>query len=104
LTVDFSFSTHLLHGATIIDQTFESRRFIASALAQQWFGNYIGIKAWYCYNTGGIICWLIIINGLFPLSPRPDLWIRFGLSGHLANLFYKKMFGNNEYRFHLIKV
>lgn len=35
---------------------------------------------------------------------RSDVWIRYGLSGHLNHLFYRKMFGNNEYKWRLLKV
>lgn len=34
---------------------------------------------------------------------RADTWLLYGLPGYLTNLFMKRMFGNNEYRFHLVK-
>lgn len=56
------FSSDLLHGEDIIEQTFKTRRvpriiffgplltyltqILSEALAAQWFGNYIGIKTW----------------------------------------------------------
>lgn len=71
-------STHLLHDETIIDQTLVTRRLLALALAQQWFQCYVGVKSW------------------------PDMWISAGISGYLAGLFFRRMFGNNEYRYRLM--
>lgn len=71
-------STHLLHDETIIDQTLITRRLLALALAQQWFPCYVGVKSW------------------------PDMWISAGMSGYLAGLFFKKMFGSNEYKYRLM--
>ncbi len=70
--------THLLHDETIIDQTLETRWLLALSLAQQWFPCYVGAKA------------------------LPDLWIPTGLSGYLAGLFFRRMFGNNEYKYRLL--
>ena len=70
-------STHLLHDESIIDQTYKSRRKLAFGVASQWFSNFITVRTW------------------------SDYWIVIGLSGYLADLYYKKAFGNNEYRFRL---
>jgi len=72
-------SSHLLRDQTIIDKTIKSRWLLSLALANQWFGNYISVRSW------------------------SDLWLRFGLSTHLAGLFFKQMFGLNEYRLRYYK-
>ncbi|KAM9963646.1 hypothetical protein ACTFIW_006884 [Dictyostelium discoideum] len=72
-------NSHLLHGPTIIDQTFETRKLIAKALTLQWFGLYLSPKSW------------------------SDAWLFLGLSGYLASQFTKKHFGLNEYRYNLVK-
>jgi transcription initiation factor TFIID subunit 2 len=72
-------STHLLHGSGVIDQTFKTRRLLSLALAQQWFGVYVGFKTW------------------------SDIWITFGFAGFLAFCLSQKMFGNNECRFRLLR-
>ena len=41
------YSTNLLHSARIIDQTFETRRLMASAVAYQFFGAFITMQYWY---------------------------------------------------------
>lgn len=74
------FSTHLLYDSTIIDQVYETRYIQAYALAFQWLNHFIGYKSW------------------------SDIWIVYGISGYLADLFFKKTLGNNEYRFRLMKV
>ncbi|KAJ1971125.1 hypothetical protein H4R35_005450, partial [Dimargaris xerosporica] len=70
-------SSHLLHPATIIDQTYDTRRVLSLALAEQWFGVYITPKAW------------------------SDLWLTIGLAGHMASQFFKQHFGLNEYRYRI---
>lgn len=40
------FSTNLLHSAMIIDQTPQTRRCLAQALAQQFFGCFISRMSW----------------------------------------------------------
>lgn len=65
---------HLLHDETIIDKTLKARWLLMLAVAIQWFGNYVTLRSW------------------------SDIWLRFGLSTHLANLYYREMFGNNEAR------
>ncbi|KAJ1653566.1 hypothetical protein IWQ61_006334 [Dispira simplex] len=72
-------SSHLLHPADIIDQTYETRRILSLAVAEQWFGLYIIPKVW------------------------SDLWLLWGLAGHLASQFLKHHLGTNEYLFRLRK-
>nr|XP_032810604.1 transcription initiation factor TFIID subunit 2 [Petromyzon marinus] len=73
------FSTNLLHGATIIDQTPITRKRIAKALAQQFFGCFISRMSW------------------------TDDWVLKGISGYIYGLWIKKTFGNNEYRYWIKK-
>ncbi|XP_041483978.1 transcription initiation factor TFIID subunit 2-like [Lytechinus variegatus] len=68
------FSTNLLHSARIIDQTFETRRLLAEALASQFFGCYICPETW------------------------ADAWLTKGITRYLTGLCLRKMFGTNEYR------
>ncbi|KAJ8394656.1 hypothetical protein AAFF_G00044590 [Aldrovandia affinis] len=72
------FSTNLLHSAMIIDQTPLTRRCLAQALAQQFFGCFISRMSW------------------------SDEWVLKGISGYIYGLYLKKTFGVNEYR-HWIK-
>uniref|UniRef100_A0A1I8IXC2 Transcription initiation factor TFIID 150 kDa subunit n=1 Tax=Macrostomum lignano TaxID=282301 RepID=A0A1I8IXC2_9PLAT len=67
-------SVSLLHLARIVDQAIESRRALALALAQQFFGCYIGMQTF------------------------SDAWLPQGISGHIAALYQRKVFGHNEYR------
>ncbi len=46
-------------------------------LAQQWFGNFIGVRLW------------------------QDTWLCYGLAGYLSDLFFRHMFGQNEYRYRM---
>ncbi|KAK3090048.1 hypothetical protein FSP39_008810, partial [Pinctada imbricata] len=69
------FSTNLLHSSRIIDQTIETRKCMAAAVASQFFGTFISMQSWY------------------------DAWLPMGISGYLRALYIKKTFGNNEYRF-----
>ena len=73
-------SGHLLHDKTIIDKTMKARWLLSLAVSIQWFGNAIGIKSW------------------------SDMWLRFGLSSHMTNKFFKSMFGLNEHRLRRYKV
>ncbi|XP_052776335.1 transcription initiation factor TFIID subunit 2-like isoform X2 [Mya arenaria] len=68
------FSTNLLHSSRIIDQTIITRKYMASAIAQQFFGCFIVMQTW---------C---------------DAWLPKGISAFLGELFVKKTFGNNEYK------
>jgi len=72
-------NSHLLHGPSIIDQTFITRKLIATSLSNQWFGQYLSAKTW------------------------SDQWLFFGLSGYMSSQFIKKHFGLNEYRYNLVK-
>lgn len=69
----FDFSTYLLHGAPIIDQVYITRKAMAQAIAQQFFGCFITMERW------------------------SDLWLCHGISTYLTGLFSKKCFGDNEY-------
>lgn len=67
--------TNLLHSKHIIDQTYETRAVLSHSLAKQFFGSFISVNSW------------------------SDAWLNRGISGFLASQYYKKAFGNNEYRF-----
>ncbi|ODM99054.1 Transcription initiation factor TFIID subunit 2 [Orchesella cincta] len=66
--------TNLLHTSAIIDQTYETRRFTALSLAEQFYSCYISMQ-----HTS-------------------DAWLSKGISNYLCGLYLKKFFGNNEYR------
>uniref|UniRef100_A0A8D9B9A4 Transcription initiation factor TFIID subunit 2 n=1 Tax=Cacopsylla melanoneura TaxID=428564 RepID=A0A8D9B9A4_9HEMI len=67
-------SVNLLHPAPIIDQVYITRRAMALAIAEQFFGCFISMQAW------------------------SDWWLTKGISGYLTGLYMKKCFGNNPYR------
>lgn len=67
-------NTNLLHSAVIIDEVYVTRRIMAQAIAEQFFGCFISMQNW------------------------SDLWLNKGISQYLAGLYAKKCFGNNEYR------
>ncbi|KAG8181816.1 hypothetical protein JTE90_001471 [Oedothorax gibbosus] len=67
-------STSLLSSPQIIDQTYISRRIMAHAVAEQFFGCFISMFSW------------------------SDAWLPKGISMYLSGHFLKKAFGNNEYR------
>lgn len=67
-------STHLLHSIAIIDQTYITRKAMAQAIAEQFFGCFITMQNW------------------------SDLWLAKGIAEYLSGLYAKKCFGNNEYR------
>lgn len=67
-------STNLLHSAVIIDQVYMTRRAMAQAIAEQFFGCFISMQNW------------------------SDMWLPKGISQYLCGLYSKKCFGNNEYR------
>lgn len=67
-------NTNLLHSAVIIDQVYETRKIMAQAIAEQFFGCFISMQNW------------------------SDMWLPKGISQYLAGLYAKKCFGNNEYR------
>nr|MBE5727453.1 TBP-associated factor 2 [Cucujiformia] len=68
------FSVNLLHSAVIIDQVYESRRVMAQAIAEQFFGCFISMQNW------------------------SDMWLNKGISQYLCGLYCKKSFGNNNFR------
>nr|CAD7573934.1 unnamed protein product [Timema californicum] len=67
-------STNLLHSPAIIDQTYITRKAMAQAIAEQFFGCFISMQNW------------------------SDTWLPKGISTYLCGLYAKKSFGNNEYR------
>ncbi|KAJ1914217.1 hypothetical protein IWQ60_008893 [Tieghemiomyces parasiticus] len=71
------FRSDLLHPADVIEQTYETRRVLSQAVAEQWFGQYVTPRAW------------------------SDLWLVSGLASHLASRFLKHHLGTNEYLFRL---
>eukprot|EP01114_Cavostelium_apophysatum_P018241 TRINITY_DN5605_c0_g1_i1.p1 TRINITY_DN5605_c0_g1~~TRINITY_DN5605_c0_g1_i1.p1 ORF type:complete len:784 (-),score=167.07 TRINITY_DN5605_c0_g1_i1:8-2359(-) len=74
-----NFSTHLIMNENIIDQIYKTKRALSLGLAMQWFGNFISVKSW------------------------ADAWIYHGLAGYLCDLLFRRMFGNNESRFRMLK-
>jgi len=68
------FNTDILHPSAVIDQTYETRKIMALALAAQFFGCFISTEKW------------------------SDRWIKKGIPMYLMGLWVKKTFGNNEYR------
>ncbi|WFD37120.1 uncharacterized protein MJAP1_000062 [Malassezia japonica] len=72
-------SSDLLHPTSVIDQAFENRHTLSVAVAFQWVGINIIQKTW------------------------ADTWLIHGLSQHLASMFLRRLFGNNEYRFRMKK-
>ncbi|KAF7285639.1 hypothetical protein GWI33_010292 [Rhynchophorus ferrugineus] len=67
-------SVNLLHSAVIIDQVYITRKSMAQAIAEQFFGCFISMQNW------------------------SDMWLNKGISQYLCGLYCKKSFGNNEYR------
>ncbi|KAG8920123.1 hypothetical protein FRC01_000907 [Tulasnella sp. 417] len=72
-------SNDLLYGEDAIEQVYESRMSLSHALAIQWIGINVVQKTW------------------------SDTWLITGLGSYITALFFRKMFGNNEYRFRLKK-
>lgn len=68
-------STNLLHSRHIIDQTYITRRLLSQSIAEQFFGCFITMQLW------------------------SDAWLTRGISAFIASQYYKKAFGNNEYRY-----
>ncbi|CAD6216069.1 GSCOCG00011268001-RA-CDS [Cotesia congregata] len=67
-------NTNLLHSTAIIDQVYVTKKAMAQAIAEQFFGCFISMQNW------------------------SDLWLPKGISTYLTGLYAKKCFGNNEYR------
>ncbi|EJU02667.1 hypothetical protein DACRYDRAFT_21692 [Dacryopinax primogenitus] len=72
-------SNNLLHGEDAIDQVFETRQQLSHALAVQWAGINIIQKTW------------------------SDTWLVNALALYMSGLFFKKTFGNNEFRFRIAR-
>ncbi|XP_064486844.1 transcription initiation factor TFIID subunit 2-like isoform X2 [Ornithodoros turicata] len=68
-------SINLLHSKHIIDEAYTSRKLMARAVAEQFFGCFISMHTW------------------------ADTWLPKGISAYLAGQYNKKAFGNNEYRY-----
>ncbi|KAJ8680194.1 hypothetical protein QAD02_015981 [Eretmocerus hayati] len=67
-------NTNLLHSSAIIDQVYITKKAMAQAIAEQFFGCFISMQNW------------------------SDVWMPKGISTYLTGLYAKKCFGNNEYR------
>ena len=67
-------NTNLLHSTAIIDQVYITKKAMAQAVAEQFFGCFISMQNW------------------------SDMWLPKGISTYLTGLYAKKCFGNNEYR------
>ncbi|KAH0952770.1 hypothetical protein HN011_011355 [Eciton burchellii] len=67
-------NTNLLHTSAIIDQVYITKKAMAQAVAEQFFGCFISMQNW------------------------SDTWLPKGISTYLTGLYAKKCFGNNEYR------
>uniref|UniRef100_A0A1B6LDU4 Transcription initiation factor TFIID subunit 2 n=1 Tax=Graphocephala atropunctata TaxID=36148 RepID=A0A1B6LDU4_9HEMI len=67
-------STNLLHSNAIIEQTYVTRKAMALAIAEQFFGCFISMQNW------------------------SDIWLPKGIATYLTGLYAKKCFGNNAYR------
>ncbi|KAG6795699.1 Transcription initiation factor TFIID subunit [Apis mellifera caucasica] len=67
-------NTNLLHSTAIIDQVYITKKAMAQAVAEQFFGCFISMQNW------------------------SDTWLPKGISTYLTGLYAKKCFGNNEYR------
>lgn len=76
-----SFSTlsimnmELLQSTPYLEQTYASRNVISLAVAEQFFTCFLSRQGW------------------------NDAWLTQGISSYLAGLHFKKVFGNNEYRY-----
>lgn len=68
------FSINLLYPNQIIDQVYISRKAMALAIAEQFFGCFISRQSW------------------------SDWWLTNGISTYLGGLYAKKCFGLNAYR------
>lgn len=72
-------SSDLLHPPPIIDQAYETHQIVAHAIAWQWIGINLIQRSW------------------------ADTWLIHGVSLHMAGMFLRRVWGNNEYRFRLRK-
>lgn len=69
------FNINLLHSKHVIEQAYVTRKALASAIAEQYFGCFISMQS------------------------TADAWLTRGIAGFLAHDYFKKAFGNNEYRY-----
>ena len=72
-------SNNILYPAEIIDFIYPTTKLLTVALTSQWIGVNIVPKKW------------------------SDIWLTIGLSHYMADIFLKKLMGNNEYRFRMRK-
>lgn len=72
-------SNNILYPAEIIDFLYPTTKILTLALTSQWIGVNIVPKKW------------------------SDMWLTIGLSHYMADIFLKKLMGNNEYRFRMKK-
>lgn len=86
-------SSNFLLDPSIIDQTYDTCFWVSFALALQWIGSFISVKNWF-----------IRLNISISTPNRGDLWIPYGIAGYVSSLFYRQMFGNNEYILKIIEV
>lgn len=70
-------STTIMSPSAIIDQTYETRKLVTEAVAQQFYGCFINAERW------------------------SDRWLRVGLASYLTGLFIRRTFGSNEYRYQI---
>jgi transcription initiation factor TFIID subunit 2 len=68
-------SLNLLHPSTILDQTIITRKLMSIALGRQFFGGFIVPQAF------------------------DEWWLVTGIAQFLSSLYYRKAFGNNEYKY-----
>lgn len=73
------YSTNLLHGKSILDQTPETRKMMALMIAEQFFGCFMARESW------------------------NDFWLHAGIARYLYGLWLKQTFGNSEYRHWIAK-
>ncbi|CAF0780491.1 unnamed protein product [Adineta ricciae] len=71
------FNVNLLYPSTVIEATWHARTQMAFALANQFFGCFITMRSW------------------------RDWWLLKGLALYLTNIYTRRAFGNNEYRYNL---
>ena len=72
-------SNNILYPSEIIDFIYPTTKLLTVALTSQWIGVNIVPKKW------------------------SDIWLTVGLSHYMADIFLKKLMGNNEYRFRMKK-
>ena len=88
------YNTAVLHPSAVIDQTYETRKLMAVAVAAQFFGCFISTEKWSDRCVSGFSFNIFLNIYLFFLLR----WIKTGIPMYLMGLWVKKTFGNNEYR------